>query len=311
MIFSDKQVLTSFGLISPGKGYEKVIESLPEVVEKFPNLLYLILGQTHPVVRKEEGEKYRNFLENKVKELNLQANVKFYNKYMTLQEIIKYLEATDIYISSSTNPNQITSGTLAYAMGCGRAVISTPFLHAKDLLPNKERGLLAEFDNPKSFSETIFEILSNENLKKTMEINAYTYSRHMTWPNVALSYLNLFKKHLEISNEFKLPEIKMDHLHTLTDDFGMIQFANHAEPDTNSGYTLDDNARAMIACSMHYNKDPTLLKRINSYLNFICYIQHEDGRFFNYVDYARSICKKYYVYLRHGFRSLYAPRLGS
>jgi glycosyltransferase involved in cell wall biosynthesis len=142
--FEDKIILSSFGLISSGKGYEYVIDALPEVVKKFPNVLYLILGQTHPVVRKQEGEKYRNSLETKVKELGLQNNVKFYNKYLKLSGIIRYLKASDIYISSSINPNQITSGTLVYAMGCGRPVISTPILHAKDII-NEERGLLTEF----------------------------------------------------------------------------------------------------------------------------------------------------------------------
>ena len=119
----NKIIISSFGLISSGKGYEHVIESLPEVIEKYPDLLYLIIGETHPVVRKNEGEEYRNFLESKVRELDLEKNVKFYNKYLTLQEIIKYLKATDIYMSSGQDPNQITSGTLSYALGCGRPII--------------------------------------------------------------------------------------------------------------------------------------------------------------------------------------------
>ncbi len=124
---NDRTILSSFGLMGSGKGYEYVIESLPKVIEDNPDVLYLIVGETHPNVRKTEGERYRNFLESRVKELNLQENVKFYNKYLTLDEILKYLKASDVYISSGLDPNQITSGTLSYAMGCGRAVISTPF----------------------------------------------------------------------------------------------------------------------------------------------------------------------------------------
>jgi len=130
--YEGKMILSSFGLMSRGKGYEHVIEALPEVVKKFPNLLYLIVGETHPIVRKEEGEEYRNYLSEKIKELGLEKNVKFYNKYVKLSEIIQYLQATDIYISSGINPTQITSGTLSYAMGCGRAVVATSFIHAKD-----------------------------------------------------------------------------------------------------------------------------------------------------------------------------------
>jgi len=197
--FDGKTILTSFGLIRETKGSEYVIDALPKVIEKFPNILFLIIGETHPILRKEQGEKYRNFLEQKVKNLNLQEHVKFYNKYMELEEILKYLGATDIYISSSNNPNQVTSGTVSYAMGCGRVVISTPFLHARDaVIP--ERGLLVEFRNSKSFTDAIIKVLSNPKLKEKMEKNAYDYTRHMTWSNVAQSYLQVFNKILNFSS---------------------------------------------------------------------------------------------------------------
>lgn len=193
MGFSNKIILSSFGLINSGKGYEYVIEALPKVVKKFPNILYLILGKTHPVVRRKEGERYRNFLKEKIKQLNLQKNVKFINKYVSLEEIIQLLQATDIYISSSLNPNQIVSGTLAYAMSCGRVVISTPFFHAKDSI-TPDRGLLVEFNDSKSYTKAIIKILSEPNLKERMEKNIYSYTRHTIWPNVALKYFILFKK---------------------------------------------------------------------------------------------------------------------
>jgi glycosyltransferase involved in cell wall biosynthesis len=288
--FQNKIILTSFGLISSGKGYEYVIESLPEVVKQFPNTLYLILGETHPVVRKQEGEKYRNYLESRVKALGLKDNVKFYNKYLTLKEILQYIGATDIYISPSLDPNQITSGTLAYAMGCGRAVISTPFLHAQDIV-TEERGLLTEFREPQSFTNAIIKILSNPELKKTMERNAYVYSRPMTWPNVALSYVNLFNKHMNMSQDYQLPEINLNHLNRMTDDFGMIQFSNHEVPDLMSGYTLDDNARAMIVCCMHHQKfkERTQVNLIRTYLKFMDYVQQEDGKLFNVVSGDKEI----------------------
>ncbi|GAH81154.1 unnamed protein product, partial [marine sediment metagenome] len=157
---AEKIVLSSFGLINSEKGIEYVIESLTEVVKKYPNILYLIIGKTHPVVRKKEGEKYRNFLEEKVKEFDLEKNVKFYDRYMTLEEIVKFLLATDIYISSNLNPNQIVSGTLAYAIACGRAIISTPFIYAKDII-TPERGLLVKFRDPNSYTNALIKLLSN------------------------------------------------------------------------------------------------------------------------------------------------------
>lgn len=193
----DNIILLSFGMMRRHKGYEYVTEALPEVIKKFPNVLYLIVGETHPVERKERGEVYRNFLEKKIEELNLKDHVKFYNKYMKLNEILKFLEMSDIYISSGLNPKQIVSGTLSYAMGSGRAVISTPFLHAKDAV-TPERGILVEFENPKSFADAIIKILSNPSLKESMEKNVYAYSRYMTWPNVAESYMNLFNKYVKL-----------------------------------------------------------------------------------------------------------------
>ena len=288
----DKIILSSFGLISPGKGYEQVIESLPEVIKKFPNLIYLIVGETHPVIRKKYGEDYRNSLEKKVRSLGLQNHVKFYNKYLSLSEIIKYLKASDIYISSSLDPNQITSGTLSYAAGCGRAIISTPFLHAKDFLTNKH-GLLAEFNNPGSFQKAIKFLLENPEKKKQMEIHTYHHTRHTTWPNIALAYNRLFKRYIKVKDPYmtRLPKINLSHLITMTDKFGIIQFAHQSKPDIESGYTLDDNARALLVCTMHYEKfkEYRHLPLIKTYLNYIQYVQAKDGKLYNYVDKHKKI----------------------
>lgn len=300
---NDKIVLTSFGMISSGKGYEHVIEALPAIVNKFPNLVYLIIGETHPIVRKQEGETYRNFLEQKIKELGLQNHVKFYNKYLELREIISFIKASDIYISSSLTPEQITSGTLVYAMSCGRPVISTPFLHAKDIITN-ERGRLVEFRNPLSFSKAILELLSDEKLRKDMERNAYAYTRHMTWSNIALSYGNIFKEYLGLPEIYvkRIPEINTTHLNRLTDDFGIIQFANYAIPDINSGYTLDDNARALFVCGKYYNKfgEYKQLELIKTYLDYIKYVQAKDGKLYNYVDKHKKINLKHWSEDAHG-----------
>ncbi len=283
----NKIVLSSFGMIGLGKGYEYVIEALPEVVKIYPNLIYIIVGETHPMVRKKEGEKYRNILEARIKELKLQKYVKFYNKYVTLSEIIQYLKASDLYLSTSDNPNQITSGTLSYAMGCGRAVISTPFLHAQDIV-TESRGRLVEFKNPESFKKAILELLSNDKLRREMEKNAYHYTRHMTWQNVAASYGRVFKgilrnKGIEIKD---LPQINIKHLVKLTDDFGIIQFADQSKPNIKSGYTLDDNARALLTSTMHYEKfkEYKQLKMIKTYLEYINYVKGKDGRLYNFVN---------------------------
>jgi glycosyltransferase involved in cell wall biosynthesis len=197
MGYKNKIILLSFGLMIKDKGYEYVIEALPEVIKRFPNVLYLIIGETHPSEREKRGETYRNFLKKKIEELHLQEHVKFYNKYLKLNEIIKYLEMTDIYIASCLKPYQMTSGTLSYAMGCGRVIISTPYLHAKDVV-TPERGLLVKFKNSKSFADAIIKVLSNPSLKEKMERNAYAYTRHMIWPNVAESYMKLFNKYVKL-----------------------------------------------------------------------------------------------------------------
>ena len=285
--YEKKLVLSSFGMISAGKGYEYVIESLPKVVKKYPNLLYLIIGETHPVTRKEHGEDYRNLLIDKVKKLKLEKHVKFYNKYLTLEEIIQYLKATDIYISSGMNPNQITSGTLSYAMGCGRAVISTSFLHAKDAI-TPERGVLVGFKNPKAFERAILSVLDDPEMRREMEKKAYYYTRPMTWPNVAMHYCDMFDKYLDLKeHEFEsLPEIDASHLIRLTDNFGVIQFAVQSTPDINSGYTLDDNARAILVCAKHYEKfrEFKQLDLIKTYLNYLKYVQKDDGKLYNFVN---------------------------
>jgi glycosyltransferase involved in cell wall biosynthesis len=288
--YNNRKIISSFGFMSRGKGYEYVIDSLPELVKKYPDLLYLIIGETHPVIRKNDGEEYRKFLEKKVVDFGLQNNVKFYNKYLTLQDIIMYLKASDIYISSGLNPNQITSGTVAYAMGCGRIVVSTPFLHAKDCLDDSV-GRLVEFKNSESFGKAINDIFENEENKKKMEINSYNKTRHMIWENVALSYGRLFSKILKMPDNRKIPPVNLKHLYRLTDHFGIIQFANQHNPDKKSGYTLDDNARALLVSNLHYSsfREFNTLKKMKIYLDFLNYVQDNNGKMLNCVNENRKI----------------------
>ncbi len=285
--FSGKLILSTFGLLNSGKGIEYVIRSLPSVVEKFPNALFLVIGVTHPVVLKQEGENYRNFLINKVYELGLSDHVLFYNNYFHLNHLLKFLEATDIYLSPSLDPNQTVSGTLSYALGSGRPVISTAFAQAKEDITDKV-GMLIDFRKPRAFTNAIIKLLSDGELRLQMGKNAYFRTRHMTWENVALSYLKYFSKFTpELTTEHrKLPSIKLAHLAKLTDNFGIIQFAKLTEPDISSGYTLDDNARALVVAALHYKKfrAPFSLKLVSVYFNFLCQVAKPDGYFNNYVN---------------------------
>ncbi|OGH07688.1 MAG: hypothetical protein A2W22_00440 [Candidatus Levybacteria bacterium RBG_16_35_11] len=293
--FSNKLILSTFGLINPGKGIEYVIEALPPIVEKFPNVRLLVIGVTHPVVLEQEGENYRNFLIKKVYELGLSGYVSFYNTYLDLNDLLGFLEATDVYLSTSLNPNQIVSGTLSYALGSGRPVISTAFAQAKQDITN-EVGILVDFKNPQAFTDAIIKLLSNDQLRLQMGKNAYFRTRHMTWQNVTLSYLKFFSQFVpELTlGQRKLPPIKFTHLAKLTENFGIIQFAKLIEPDLSSGYTLDDNARALLLATLHYKKFgiPSSLKLASVYLDFLYRVAKPDGYFNNYVNSNRAIDKQ-------------------
>lgn len=185
-------VLSTFGLISRGKGIEYAIRALPYVIDKEPRIIYLIIGETHPEVRKTEGEKYRKKLMRLIEELHLEKHVRFHNRFLSKRELIKYLQATDVYLAPYISPNQISSGTLVYALGTGRAVISTPYLHAQEILAGGQ-GLFCKFKDANSIAACIDKLL-DENLRKTMQKKAYKYSRRFVWSNIAKEYLKLFKR---------------------------------------------------------------------------------------------------------------------
>jgi glycosyltransferase involved in cell wall biosynthesis len=188
-----RTILSTFGLMSGGKGIEYAIQALPPLVEKHPNILYLIIGETHPEVRKIEGENYRMNLIRLVDQLGLKNHVRFHNRFLTKRELIRYLHATDIYITPYIGPNQISSGTLVYALGAGRAVVSTPFLHAKEVLSHG-RGMFCEFKNPASIADEVKKLLENDKLRRGMEKKAYRYSRSFIWPKVAQKYADMLKR---------------------------------------------------------------------------------------------------------------------
>ena len=292
---ADRIVLTTFGLLSEGKSIETAIEALPKIIKKFPNVIYLIIGKTHPEVLKREGEKYRNALYEKVVELGLQNNVRFINRYLSLDELMAYLQRTKIYLFTSKDPNQAVSGTLAYAMANGCPVISTPIPHAKEFLEGA--GINVDFQNPEQLADATIKLLYDPKLVKEMRLNALHKISPTSWQNAAIAHMDLAKKYLtnrKVALHYLLPPISLDHIRKLTTKNGMIQFAQIAEPDFNSGYTLDDNARALVALSKHYKiyGNSEDLDLITVYLDFIIYCQQEDGRFLNYVDFKGDFFTK-------------------
>lgn len=285
-----KIILSTFGLLSPNKGIQYAIRALPEVIRKFPNLIYLVIGATHPNVAKQKGEVYRNSLIQEVENLGLQNHVKFYNKYLDLDELVTYLKATDLYLSPTIDPDQSVSGTLSYALGCGRPVIATATSYAKHLVMRGKNGLLVPLKNSGAITKAILEVIEDEKKLKSMSTEAYESSRPMTWPNVAESYFSLYQEFAELETEGeKLPEIKLDHLLRMTDNFGIFHFAKYSKPEKRYGYSLDDNARALIVASKYYeqNPKPEILKLIQTYLNFIKFAERPAGSFANVVSYHR------------------------
>jgi len=284
---ADRIVLSTFGLISEGKSIETAIEALPKIIESFPNVIYLIIGKTHPEVLKREGEKYRNSLYEKVFELQLQNNVRFINRYLSLQELMDYLQRTKIYLFTSKNPNQAVSGTLAYALACGCPVISTPIPHAKELLEGA--GMNFDFQDANQLADAAINLLYNPLLLNEMRLNALHKISPTSWQNAAIAHIELAKSSLakhKVVLKYEMPKISLNHIKRLTTSDGMIQFSKISTPDLDSGYTLDDNARALIAIAKHYKltADVTDLELVAIYLDFIIFCQQEDGSFLNYVD---------------------------
>src|SRR4030042_3170968 len=236
-----------------------------------------------PQVIYGSGEEYK-------KKLGLKNNVKFYNKYISLEEIIRFLQATDLYVSTSIDSKQSVSGTLSYALGCGRPVISTPTNYAKHII-NERNGILVRFRNSHDVSKAILSLISNEKIMRKMGACAYKDTRPMIWPNVAESYFKLYKKLAKIeTEENKLPEIKFDHIIRLTDNFGVIQHARYSKPEKRFGYSLDDVARALIISAMHYKNNPSLQLEnlMNIYIDFIKFAQRENGSFVNIVSFRKE-----------------------
>jgi len=281
------KILTTFGLISSGKSIETTLDALPDIVKTNPEVIFLAIGKTHPGVIKSEGEKYRNMLEEKVISLNLQEHVRFINQYLDLPVLLEYLRLTDIYLFTSKDPNQAVSGTFSYAMSCGCPIISTPIPQAREML-DENTGIIIEFLDSQHLAEGAVKLLKDEPLRKNISLNTLHKIAPTAWENSAISHSLLFDTILghEFSLQYNPPIINLNHIKQLTTDFGMIQFSKINHPDIATGYTLDDNARALIAVCMHYEltHKKSDLSLMSAYLHFINHCIQPDGNFLNYVD---------------------------
>jgi len=282
-----RKVLTTFGLLSSGKSIETTLDALPAIIKQCPEVMFLVIGKTHPEVVKEEGEMYRFMLERKVKQLDLQNHVLFINNYLALPELLDYLQLTDIYLFTSNNPNQAVSGTFVYAMSCACPIISTPIPHAKEVL-TEDTGIIFDFRNYKQLANSVISLLNDEPLRRNISSNTLQKIVFTAWENSAVAHAILFEKMAgdTIKLKFDLPVIKLDHLERMTTNMGIIQFSKINQPDISSGYTLDDNARALIAMAMYYKQtlDEESISSIYKYLSFIRLCQQPAGDFLNYVD---------------------------
>ena len=285
--FTGKKILSTFGLLSSGKSIETTLNALPNIIKNNPEVMFLIIGKTHPSVVKQEGEVYREKLKMMIEDLEIGEHILFVNEFLPLPSLLEYLQLTDIYLFTSKDPNQAVSGTFSYAMSCGCAIVSTPIPHAKEVLKN-DAGILIDFGNSNQLSNAVITLLNNDEQRNNISMTGLHRIAPSAWENAAIAHALLFENMTDgiIQLAYKIPTINLNHLKRLTTDFGMIQFSIINQPDINSGYTLDDNARAMVAMCQHYEstQDADDLTLIELYLNFIEFCLQPDGNFLNYVN---------------------------
>ena len=301
-------VLLTFGLLGPGKGIEYAIEALPEIVERHPNVIYIVLGATHPHLIEREGESYRLSLERLAEARGVKDNVIFFNRYVSLEDLKEFIGATDIYITPYLNEAQITSGTLAYVFGAGKAVVSTPYWHARELLA-EGRGALVPFRDSRAIAEAVCAFLDDRPRMREVGTAAYALGRAMIWPAVARRYLESFARARSdrkarpraafaewtlAKRPYDLPPLKLDHVERLSDSTGIIQHALFNVPNFEEGYCTDDNARGFILCNrlVEFVGRPqaeTLDRLAARYLAYLsAAFNPRTGRFRNFMSHSRQ-----------------------
>ena len=300
-----KQVLLTFGLLSPNKSIEFALRALPDIIREFPNIVYIVVGQTYPNLLRHEGEAYRLSLERLAKDLGVQKNVVFFNRFVELEELMRFIGAADIYLTPYLTEAQITSGTLAYAFGNGNAVVSTPYWHAAELLA-AERGKLVPFRDAPAIAVTVVELLRDEPLRHSLRKNAYKLGREMVWSRVAQLYAKSFEQarqdHSFVGRKSspiktldespgQLPEMKLDHLFRMSDSTGIFQHASFTVPNFAEGYCTDDNALALVLTVMLHklgHGSPQLCAQSATYAAFLNHaFDRQRGRFRNFMSFDR------------------------
>ena len=301
-----RPLILTFGLLSPDKGIEHVIDALPTILSHYPDAVYIILGATHPHIIEHHGETYRLMLEDRAKRLGVDGNVIFHNRFVSQAELSEFLAAADIYITPYLNPEQITSGTLAYALGAGKAVVSTPYAYARELLAD-ERGILVPWRDPSAIASAIVGLLDDPEKRMQMRRRAAAHGRAMLWPAVARSYLDTFERARTESAQrvrtafrastlanrpVELPHVNLDHVAVMTDDTGILQHATFNVPRYDEGYCLDDNARALLLMTLleaEGTENPAAVRKLAS--RYLAFVNHAFnpalGQFRNFMSFSR------------------------
>lgn len=322
-----KAVLLTFGLLSPNKGIENVIQALPRILAGHKNVVYIVAGATHPHILRREGDHYRIYLQTLAKDLGVESQVIFHNRFVSPEELVEFIGAADIYITPYRNEAQVVSGTLAYAVGAGKAIISTPYWHAIELLDDR-RGALVPFANPDAIAHKTLELLNTPATRHAMRKRAYLYARTMVWQKAAQGYMSSFERaraertrnprveffaQAVVKPLNELPALNLDHLKRLTDSTGILQHAIFTVPNYGEGYTTDDNARALIFAVMLEQLGISALTKTTSLASrYLAFLEHalnsKLGRFRNFLSYDRHWAEKAGSEDSHG-RALWA--LGS
>jgi glycosyltransferase involved in cell wall biosynthesis len=306
-----KSVLLTFGLLSPNKGIENVIRALPAILARHPNVVYIVSGVTHPHIRRREGERYREELQALAAQLGVSSQLIMNNRFVSEEELVEHVGAADIYITPYRQEAQIVSGTLAIALGAGKAIISTPYWYAQELLAEK-RGVIVPFENPEAITEAVLALLENDAERHAMRKRAYLHSRGTTWPKTAQAYMATFQRARSerslqpraaqpdaaavalIDSMEHLPALNIGHLSNMTDDTGILQHAIFSVPNTREGYTTDDNARALIVSTLLDESAGLKFEKVHldlsrRYMAFLWLAFHSDsGRFRNFLGYDRK-----------------------
>jgi glycosyltransferase involved in cell wall biosynthesis len=300
-----RKVILTFGLLAPNKGIEHMIRAMPAVIRRHPDAMYVVLGVTHPRVRARHGEQYRQGLYDQVRQLGLEQHVTFRSRFASQEELGWYLTAADVCVTPYSNESQMTSGVLAYAMGSGNAVVSTPYWHAREMLAGG-RGILVPFDNADALASQVADLLGDDSRREQLRRSAYDFTRPMVWPNVARQYLDLIsqamldrgrsaQQPISLADPMGwseiVPELDLRHLRIMTDNCGMAQHAVYATPDRRHGYCTDDNARALVVAMWYWDlrEDASVLPLISTYLAFLVHAFNEHGRRFrNFMSYSRE-----------------------